>query len=98
MPACWMTSVWPRATIPSTAANGSMPRSAPLLTLLEAKMALAANSKPHASVMVVRPLDGRSVGPNRLSRVIVPPATVATVGLWALKQALQSNARSRLPR
>ena len=85
MPACWMTSVWPRATIASTEANGSMPSRAPSLTLLEAKTALHTNSRTHAAVIVVKPRDAPSIERNRLSPVIVPPATVgrAPVGIEA---------------
>ena len=74
-----------------------MPSRAPLLTLLDAKMALATNSRTHAAVMVVRPLDAPSIERNRLWPVIVPPATVATVDLCALKQSLQSNAKAITP-
>ena len=75
-----------------------MPSRAPSLTLLEANTALHTNSRTHAAVIVVKPRDAPSIERNRLWPVIVPPAAVATVDLWALKQALQSNARSRRPR
>src|SRR5262245_57324719 len=72
MPPCMITSVWPRATMPSTAAKGSMPSSAPLLTLLEANTALTTNSRTVAAVMVISPRDTRSLALS-FSRVIVPP-------------------------
>ena len=81
MPACWMTSVWPRATIARTEANGSMPSRAPRLTLLDANTALHTNSRTLAAVIVVKPRDAPSIERNRLWPVIVPPATVATVDL-----------------
>ena len=44
MPPCMTTRVWPSATIARTAANGSMPSTAPLLRLLGAKSIPASTS------------------------------------------------------
>ena len=64
MPPCWTTSVWPMATIASTAANGSMPSSAPWLTLVGASSALATKSSTTATVIVTMPRETANRGPS----------------------------------
>ncbi len=56
-PPCWTTSVCPRATTASTAANGSMPSKDPRLTLVGATTALSAKSRTTATRMVSSPRD-----------------------------------------
>src|SRR5215475_7883410 len=56
-PPCWITSVWPSATMARTDANGNMPCSAPLLMLVDANSTPARARNSNATTIVQRPRD-----------------------------------------
>ena len=67
MPPCMTTRVWPSATIASTAANGSIPSSAPLLRLDDANSGSLTNSPAAATSTVVRPRKSRRLDPRGIA-------------------------------
>ena len=79
MPPCWTTRVCPSATIARTAANGSIPSSAPRSRLVGASRALATRRAATATRMVIRPRD----------RAIRRPAV--TEGCAAVSAAMRAS-------
>ena len=67
MPPCMTTSVWPSDATASAAANGSIVRSVPLVTLDGANRKLAAKSAPVATRTVARPRDSRRLDPRGIA-------------------------------